>query len=76
MVSCKEVLEACGFECPDVSIISFRQTDSPGSPGLVVMGEDPCLDGHGFKSQRHILDGHFFTFICSKNFNVCSKSRK
>ena len=30
-----------------------------GSPGLVIMGDNSCLKGHGFKSQRHILDGHF-----------------
>ena len=27
--------------------------------GLVVMGEDSCSKGCGFKSQHHILDGHF-----------------
>ena len=30
-----------------------------GSPGLVVKGDDSCSGGCGFKSQRHILDGHF-----------------
>ena len=29
------------------------------SPGLVVMGGDSCSEGRGFKSQHHILDGHF-----------------
>ena len=29
-----------------------------GSPGLVVMGGDSCSEGHGFESQRRILDGH------------------
>ena len=29
-----------------------------GSPGLVVMGDDSCLRGHGFESRRRILDGH------------------
>ena len=29
-----------------------------GSPGLVVMGEDSRSEGRGFKSWRHILDGH------------------
>ena len=28
------------------------------SPGLVVMGDSSCSRGHGFKSRRHILDGH------------------
>ena len=36
-----------------------------GSPGLVVMGGDSFAEGCGFKSQRHILDGHF-----SHIFNV------
>ena len=30
-----------------------------GSPGLVVMGDDSCPKGSGFKSQCGILDGHF-----------------
>ena len=37
-----------------------------GSPGLVVMGGDSCPEGHGFESLHCILDGHFFTYICSK----------
>ena len=28
------------------------------SPGLVVMGGDSRSKGHGFESQRRILDGH------------------
>ena len=28
------------------------------SPGLVVMGDDSSSRGHGFESQRRILDGH------------------
>ena len=27
--------------------------------GLVVMGGDSCPEGRGFKSQHHILHGHF-----------------
>ena len=34
-----------------------------GSPGLVVMGDNSCLRGCGFKSLRHILDGHGIFFI-------------
>ena len=41
-----------------------------GSPGLVVMGGDSCCQGHGFKSWRHKLDGHFFILICCKNYIV------
>ena len=35
-----------------------------GSPGLVVMGGDSHLRGHGFESQYQILDGHYFTLYC------------
>ena len=46
------------------------------SPGLVVMGGDSCSEDYEFKSQHSILDGHFFTFICCKNCNLCLKRRK
>ena len=46
-----------------------------GSPGLVVMGGYSCSEGHGFKSQHHILDGHFFTVICCKICNDFSFKR-
>ena len=36
------------------------------SPGLVVMGGDSCTKGYEFESRHHILEGHFFTFICCK----------
>ena len=36
------------------------------SPGLVVMGGDSSSKG-----KLRILDGHFFIFICCKNYNVC-----
>ena len=32
------------------------------SPGQVVMGDDSCSKGYGFKSRRHILDGNFDIF--------------
>ena len=38
-----------------------------GSPGLVVMGGDSRSEVCGFESRHHILDGHFFTYICCKN---------
>ena len=41
----------------------------------MVMGGDSCSKGRGFESQRHILDGHFFTFICCIDCNVCLKRR-
>ena len=37
-----------------------------GSPGLVVMVDNSCSEGHGFESWHRILDGHFFTYICCK----------
>ena len=30
-----------------------------GSPGLVVMRGDSCLESRGFECQHCILDGHF-----------------
>ena len=43
----------------------------------MVMGGDSCSEGHGFKSRHHILDGHFYTYVCSKNCNdVCWKRLK
>ena len=47
-----------------------------GCPGLVVMGDNSCLRGCGFESQRCILDGHFFALICCKNCIVCLKRPK
>ena len=32
----------------------------------MVMGGDSCSEGCGFESWHHILDGHFFTYICCK----------
>ena len=34
-------------------------------------GRRLVFQGLGFKSQRRILDGRFFTFICCKNCSVC-----
>ena len=42
----------------------------------MVMGRDSRSEGRGFKSRHHILDGHFFTYICCKNCNVCLKRPK
>ena len=47
-----------------------------GSHGLVVTGGDSCPEGRWFESQHRILDGHFFTYICCKNCNVCLKKTK
>ena len=40
-----------------------------GSPGLVVMGEDSCSEGRGFKSQLSLLDGHSSHIFVAKNCN-------
>ena len=47
-----------------------------GASGLVVMGGDSCPEGRGFESLHHILNEHFFTYICCKNCNVCLKRQK
>ena len=40
------------------------------------MGNDSCSRGCEFESQRHILNGHFFTLICCKNCIDCLKRQK
>ena len=42
----------------------------------MVMGRDSRSKGRGFESWHRILDGYFFTYICSKNCNVCLKRPK
>ena len=44
----------------------------------MVMGGGSCSEGRGFKSWRHILDGHdIFSLIWCKNCtNVCLKRPK
>ena len=42
----------------------------------MVMGDDSCSKGSGFESRRRILDGHFFTFVCCEDCNVCLKRPK
>ena len=56
--------------------LNFITGVSGRSPGLVVMGGDSSNKGREFKSRHCILDGHFFTFICCKNCNVCLKRLK
>ena len=48
---------------------SFKVWSQGGSPGVVVMGGDSCYEGHGFESRQHILDEHFFTYVCCKKRN-------
>ena len=42
----------------------------------MVMGRDSRFKGCEFESQHHILDGHFFTYICCGNCIVCLKRPK
>ena len=44
--------------------------------GPVVMGRESRSKGRGFESWHRKLDGHFFTYICCKNCNVCLKRPK
>ena len=48
-----------------------RHRQTSRSPGLVVMGDDSCSKGRGFKSLRRILDGHFSHWFVVKI--VCLK---
>ena len=64
-----------GLQCEE-SFLPFLQRNGDnvinkcwhrgGSPGLVVMGNDSCSRGYGFKSQSRILDGHFSHCIVVK----------
>ena len=53
----------------------FKQKSRNWTGALVgVMGGDSCSEGRGFESQHRILDEHFFTLICCKNWmDVCLK---
>ena len=42
----------------------------------MVMGGDSRSKDPRFESQHCVLDGHFFTNICSKICDVCLKRRK
>ena len=43
----------------------------------MVMGRDLHSEGHGLKSRQCKQNGHFFTYICCKNYNdVCLKRLK
>ena len=43
----------------------------------MVIGDNSCLKGRGFESQRCILDGHFFTlFCCVKLYCLFEKTKK
>ena len=39
----------------------------------MVVGEDSCSEGHGFKSQDNILDGHFSHIFVLKSVTFVGK---
>ena len=41
----------------------------------MVMGGDSCSKGREFESQHHLLDGHFFRFVCCKNCSVFGRTK-
>ena len=41
----------------------------------MVMGGDSCLEGREFKSQHHILDGHFIKYIFCKMCCLLEKTK-
>ena len=44
-----------------------------GSPGLVVMGDDSCSEGHVFESYTPYTGWTFFTLICCKRPKINEK---
>ena len=72
-------LESEATALPNFSLlwaVIFVRQRLRGSPGLVVMGDDLYLKGHGFESRHCILDGHLFTLISCKNCIVSLKRLK
>ena len=61
------MLRNCAYNLLNISIKAFcpskQHNAKDGSPGLVVMGDDSCLKGRGFKSRHRILDGLTFFHI-------------
>ena len=41
----------------------------------MIMGGDSFPEGRGFESEHHILDGHFFTYICCKHCSLFEKTK-
>ena len=67
------------FVVNDERLIHLKKYHPLGpSPGLVVMGDDTCLRGHGFQSQCCILDGHviFCMDLLSKLYCFVLKDQK
>ena len=66
-----DVKNSSAFSLKDFPLNVFIQkvySCAGRSPGLVVMGGDSCYRGRGFESWHRILDGHFITYICCKNW--------
>ena len=59
------------------SKLSSKNKQSLGwSPGLVVKRGDSHSEGCEFNSRHWVLDGHFFTLVCSQFCIVCFKKNK
>ena len=41
----------------------------------MVMGDDSCLNGGGFESQRRVLDGHFSQYFAVNGHFLIEKSK-
>ena len=50
------------FVPPRINFGIKHLQNNGGSPGLVVMGDDSCSEGCGFKYLRRILDGNLDIF--------------
>ena len=64
--------------CSSLFITQWKQSDKffkgGGSPGLVVMGGEPCSRGRGFESQHRILD-RSFSHLFAVKFCSCLKKK-
>ena len=64
------------FALPTSGQLDFRSAHNNQNAGLVVMGDDSCSRGRGLESQPRILDRHFKTLICCKNYiNLFEKTK-
>ena len=68
-------------DCPTEKLLKLiwqTRIFKGGRPGLVVMGDNSCLRGCGFKFRHHILDGHdiFLHWFFVKIVLFCLKKLK
>ena len=60
----------------DREIINICITTTCPGPWSSGYGKRLTSKGRGFEYRHRILDGHFFTYNCCKNCNVCLKRPK